>query len=143
MMRIHTIIAGLWSITLWGMDENYKFLLDIAKPVSVQQIYKASGALVKFPQEKIHDKKILSEILYNLSVCWSDEWANVGIEFAKNLIEKGADPHYPQFETEGFECGKSGPYSCSIIVHTQTAYRTARGKLLDYFVQTFTVKETK
>lgn len=142
-MRIHTIIAGLWSITLWGMTENYKFILDITKPVSVQQIYKAAGVLAKFSKEKIHDKKILSEALYNLSVCWSDEWENVGIEFAKNLIEKGADPHYPQLETEGFECGKSGPYSSSIIVYTQTAFRTARGKLLDYFVQNSTDKETK
>ena len=142
-MRIYIVIAGLWSITLCGMENAFNFLLDTTHPLSVEQIRKASDDLAKSPIEKMKDsKQILSEALYSLSVGWLDDWGNEGIEFAKNLIAKGADPKYPHTETEVLVWGKTQPYKESILVNTETAFNRARGKLHNYFMLNFTPKHS-
>lgn len=107
-----------------GMERQNNFLLDPLLPIKIGDIKKASADLAKLPIEKMKDSQtMLSETLITVSLHWTDEWGDEGLQFVRNLIEKGANPKYPKVEEDG------------VTSHTQSAIRLASGKLLDYLKQ--------
>lgn len=119
------ILSFVW-LKLNGIEKPEKdnFLLDRAYPITLETIKEAHSNLLKLPMSKmVGGKKMLSQTLFLLCERWSDEWGDEGLEFAKMLIAKGADPFYSKTFGQVVELD---------VPDNKTAIGIAHGKLLIY-----------
>ncbi|GMU19114.1 MAG: hypothetical protein AMXMBFR12_03060 [Candidatus Babeliales bacterium] len=117
-----------------GMEKSEKnFLLNEGKILTCADIIKAHSDLNLIPFEKAKDKiQMLSETLFLLCNQWTDVWGQEGLNFAKTLIEKGANPNYIKVDIQALEWGLQPPYKTCLVSNTQTPKGIAKGKLLEY-----------
>lgn len=141
MIKHSMIIFVFFNNVAYTMQLAYcsNFILDDKKPITIETLKDARQSLKGLPLSKMQNgRQILSETLFTLSVYWTDEWDEVGINFAKDLLAAGGDPEYPVHTKrycDEIELGKSSSFKSSVVISTesQNSLNTSKGKLLALF----------
>lgn len=131
--KIGLFFVSFLSATGMEKSERNNFLLDEGKVLTLADIIKAHSDLNVIPFEKMKEKiQMLSETLFLLCNQWTDVWGQEGLNFAKTLIEKGANPHYAKVDIQVLEWRLQAPYKTCLVSNTQTPKGVAKGMLLEY-----------
>lgn len=127
-MRKYMLTAGFIGAATFGMDRPSVAGADQKLSIThIQEAYLKISHSREAPSKE--HKKALSDQLFWLSVNWTDRFGIVGLSLAKALLEKGADPHYPQIEHELL----ANKQKTMLVAYTQTASSVCSGKLLMVF----------
>lgn len=118
----------------YGMSSAYFFLPE-GKRITLESIEHAYHTVRAVPSSQTIDrKKVLSEVLYSLSIHWNESWSHKGLAIANLLIQEGADLDHKKIIIEESPVGNSSTFKNTQIEYTHSAREAASGSLKEFFL---------